>query len=78
MIHQAIKVEEQLKRKGLVRRGQPMANTSPWKTAPKRDEQLQHRPKFESSKNSKPTTVATLGNTETSSSKTCDIKCFKC
>ena len=78
MVHQAIKVEEQLKRKGLVRRGQPMANTSPWKTAPKRDEQLQHRPKFESSKNSKPTTAATLGNIETSSSKTRDIKCFKC
>ena len=29
MVHQAIKVEEQLKRKGLVRRGQPMANTCP-------------------------------------------------
>ena len=38
MVHQAIKVEEQLKRKGLVRRGQHMANTNPWKTAPKRDE----------------------------------------
>ena len=78
MVHQAIKVEEQLKRKGLVRRGQTMANTSPWKIAPKRDEQLQHRPKFESSKNSKPTTAATLGNIETSSSKTRDIKYFKC
>ena len=55
-----------------------MANTNPWKIAPKRDEQLQHRPKFESSKNSKPMTAATLGNIETSSSKTRDIKCFKC
>ena len=63
MVNQAIKVEEQLKRKGLVRRGQPMANTSPWKTAPKRDEQLQNKSNFEPSKNTKPTTVATLGNT---------------
>uniref|UniRef100_A0A2N9GXJ1 RNA-directed DNA polymerase n=1 Tax=Fagus sylvatica TaxID=28930 RepID=A0A2N9GXJ1_FAGSY len=78
MVHQAIKVKEQFKRKGLARRGQPMATTSPWKTAPKRDEQLQNKPRFEPSKNAKPTTAATLGNTETSSSKTRDIKCFKC
>ncbi|KAL4651966.1 hypothetical protein ACB092_01G198800 [Castanea dentata] len=43
MVHQAIKVEEQFKRKGLARRGQPMTS-----------------------------------NTEASSSKTHDIKCFKC
>jgi hypothetical protein len=55
-----------------------MATTSPWKTAPKKDEQLQNKPRFEPSKNAKPTTTATLGNTETSSSKTRDIKCFKC
>uniref|UniRef100_A0A2N9FBE6 RNA-directed DNA polymerase n=1 Tax=Fagus sylvatica TaxID=28930 RepID=A0A2N9FBE6_FAGSY len=78
MVHQAIKVEEQFKRKGLVRRGQPMATTSPWKTAQKRDEQLQNKPKFEPSKNAKQPTAATLANTETSSSKTRDIKCFKC
>ncbi|KAL5573988.1 hypothetical protein UlMin_023585 [Ulmus minor] len=64
--------------KGLARRGQPMATTSPWKIAPKRDEQLQNKPKFEPSKNAKPTTATTLGNTESSTSKTRDIKCFKC
>jgi hypothetical protein len=32
MVYQAIKVEEQFKRKGLARRGQLMATTSPWKT----------------------------------------------
>uniref|UniRef100_A0A2N9HJT4 Reverse transcriptase domain-containing protein n=1 Tax=Fagus sylvatica TaxID=28930 RepID=A0A2N9HJT4_FAGSY len=64
MVHQAIKVEEQFKRKGLARRGQPMATTSSWKTAPKRDEQLQNKPKFEPSKNAKPTTAATLGELE--------------
>ncbi|KAL5539529.1 hypothetical protein UlMin_043657 [Ulmus minor] len=78
MVHQAIKVEEQLKRKGMARRGQPMATTSPWKAAPRRDEQLQNKPKFEPSKNVKPTPATTLGNTETSTSKTRDIKCFKC
>jgi hypothetical protein len=78
MVHQAIKVEEQYKRKGLARRGQPMATTSSWKTAPKREEQLQNKPKFEPFKNAKPTTATTLGNTEASTSKTRDIKCFKC
>ena len=78
MVHQAIKVEEQFKRKGLARRGQPMATTSPRKTTQKRDEQLQNKPKFEPSKNAKQPTAATLANTETSSSKTRDIKCFKC
>jgi hypothetical protein len=78
MVHQAIKVEEQFKRKGLARRGQLMATTSPWKTTPKRDKQLQNKPKFEPSKNAKPTIATTSGNTEASTSKTHDIKCFKC
>ncbi|KAL5540963.1 hypothetical protein UlMin_044255 [Ulmus minor] len=78
MVHQAIKVDEQFKWKGLARRGQPMATTSLWKTAPKRDEQLENKPKFEPSKNAKPTTATTLGNIESSTSKTRDIKCFKC
>jgi hypothetical protein len=78
MVHQAIKVEEQFKRKGLARRGQPMATTCLWRTTPKRDKQLQNKPKFEPSKNAKPTTATTLGNTEAPTSKTRDIKCFKC
>ena len=76
IVHQAIKVEEQFKKKGLARRGQPMATTSPWKTAPKRDKQLQNKPKFEPSKSANSKT--TLGNIEALSSKTSDIKCFKC
>ncbi|XP_035543043.1 uncharacterized protein LOC118346125 [Juglans regia] len=78
MVHQAIKVEEQFKRKGLARRGLPMATTSSWKTTPKRDEQQQNKPKFESSKNANLKTATTSGTIETSSSKTRDIKCFKC
>jgi hypothetical protein len=70
--------EEQFKRKGLARRGQPMATTSWWKIAPKRDEQLQNKSKFELSKNANSKTATTLGNTEASSSKTRDINCFKC
>ena len=78
MVHQAIKVEEQFKRKGLARRGQPMATTSPWKTTPKRNEQLQNKPKFELNKNANSKTATTLGNIGALSSKTRDIKCFKC
>ncbi|XP_035546592.1 uncharacterized protein LOC109014453 [Juglans regia] len=78
MVHQAIKVEEQFKRKGLARRGLPMATTSSWKTTPKRVEQQQNKPKFESSKNANLKTATTSGTIETSSSKTRDIKCFKC
>lgn len=55
-----------------------MAITNLWKTAPKRDKQQQNKPKFEPSKNAKPMTSTNLGNTETSTSKTHDIKCFKC
>jgi hypothetical protein len=55
-----------------------MATTSPWETAPKRDEQLQNKPKFELSRNANSKTATTLGNAETLSSKTRDIKCFKC
>jgi hypothetical protein len=78
MVHQAIKVKEQLKRKGLARRGPPMTTTNPWKIAPKRVEQLQNEQKFELSKNANSKSSTTLGNTEASSSKTRDIKCFKC
>ena len=53
-----------------------MATTSPWKIAPKRDEQLQNKPKFAPSKSANSKT--TLGNIEASSFKTRDIKCFKC
>jgi hypothetical protein len=78
MVHQAIKVEEQLKWKGLARRGPPITTTSPWKTTPKRVEQLQNKPRFELSKNANSKSSTTLGNIEASSSKTRDIKCFKC
>lgn len=55
-----------------------MATTSSWRTSPKRDEQLQNKPNFELPKNSKAITANTSVNTNASSSKTCDIKCFKC
>ncbi|XP_062100496.1 uncharacterized protein LOC133806405 [Humulus lupulus] len=71
MVLQAIKVEEQLKRKGLARRGQPMATTSLWKTTPKRDELLQNNPKFELS-NAKPTTATTLGELESENEEEVD------
>ncbi|XP_030924714.1 uncharacterized protein LOC115951698 [Quercus lobata] len=70
MVHQAIKVEEQFKRKGLARWGQPMATTSPWKIAPKRDEQLQNKPKFEPSKSADSKT--TLGELESENEEEVD------
>ena len=55
-----------------------MATTSPWKTAPIRDEQLQNKPKFESSNKAYSTTATTSGNTNASMIKTHDIRCSKC
>ncbi|XP_042466500.1 uncharacterized protein LOC122049106, partial [Zingiber officinale] len=78
MVHQAQKVEEQLKRRGLARKGQPMTTHGPWRTAPRKEEQPQNKPKFEPFKKPKPTPSTTQGNREPISSKTRDIKCFKC
>jgi hypothetical protein len=78
MVHQAIKVEEQFKRKGLARRGQPMATTSLWKTAPKGTSSFKISQNLNPPRIAKPTTAITSGNTEASTSKTRVIKCFKC
>ena len=78
MVHQAQKVEEQLKRRGLARKGQPMTTHGTWRTAPRKEEQPQNKPKFEPFKKPKPTPSTTQGNREPISSKTRDIKCFKC
>ena len=78
MVHQAIKVEEQFKRNGFARRGQPMATSGLWKIVPKREEQLQNKPKHKLSKKDNLKIITNLGNSKTSSSKTRDLKCFKC
>ena len=78
MVHQAIKVEQQLKRRNMARRGIGMTSSISWKTAPKRDEWPSIKPKPESSKDTKPITMLKQGNIESSTSKNQDSKCFKC
>ncbi|KAI3465703.1 hypothetical protein Pfo_022366 [Paulownia fortunei] len=78
MVHQAIKVEQQLKRRNMARRGIGMISSISWKTAPKRDEWPSIKPKPEFSKDTKPATMPKQGNIESSTSKNRDIKCFKC
>ncbi|XP_012829807.1 PREDICTED: uncharacterized protein LOC105950964 [Erythranthe guttata] len=78
MVHQAIKVEQQLKRRNLARKGTCAITSNSWKAAPKRDEWPSTKPKFEPSKDAKPATTFKQGNTEPSTSKNRDMKCFKC
>ncbi|XP_012853107.1 PREDICTED: uncharacterized protein LOC105972678 [Erythranthe guttata] len=78
MVHQAIKVEQQLKRRNLARKGTGAITSNSWKAAPKRDEWPSTKPKFEPSKDAKPATTFKQGNTEPSTSKNRDMKCFKC
>ncbi|KAI3457182.1 hypothetical protein Pfo_013845 [Paulownia fortunei] len=78
MVHQAIKVEQQLKWRNIVRRGIGTTSSISWKTAPKRDEWPSIKPNPESSKDTKPATMPKQGNIESSTSKNRDIKCFKC
>ncbi|KAI3469038.1 hypothetical protein Pfo_025701 [Paulownia fortunei] len=67
MVHQAIKVEQQLKWRNMARRGIGMTSSISWKTAPKRDKWPSIKPKPESSKDTK---LATMPKQA--------IKCFKC
>ncbi|KAI3453490.1 hypothetical protein Pfo_010153 [Paulownia fortunei] len=73
MVHQAIKVEQQLKWRNMARRGIETTSSISWKTAPKRDEWPSIKPKPESSKDTKPATMPKQGNIESSTSKNRDI-----
>ena len=55
-----------------------MTTHDTWRTSPRKEEQPQNKPKFEPFKKPKPTPSTTQGNREPISSKTHDIKCFKC
>ncbi|KAI3472895.1 hypothetical protein Pfo_030915 [Paulownia fortunei] len=78
MVHQAIKVEQQLKWRNMARRGIGTTSSISWKITPKRDEWPSIKPKPKSSKDTKPATMPKQGNIESSTSKDRDIKCFKC
>ena len=78
MVHQAIKVEQQLKRRNMARRGTSTAATNSWRAAPKRDEFPPTKLKSEPLKDVKQVTTPKQGNTKSTASRNRDIKCFKC
>lgn len=75
MVHMAIKVEKQLKRRG-TRPGR-YAEQTPWKpTYPKKEEKARDNPKAETKPSS--TTFNSQGKNDSTSTRNRDIKCFKC
>jgi hypothetical protein len=76
MVQKAIKIEQQLKRRGNTRPSSSLQSNSWRPSYPKREDKAQTstipKPKSESSKQ------GNLGKTETPNSHNCDIKCFKC
>ena len=79
MVHMAIKVEQQLKRKGSTRLGQQANSSSTsWKLNWKKEERPNFKPKPEASKDNKVESTSNQGKSDSQSSRTRDIKCFKC
>lgn len=78
MVHQTIKVEQQLKQRYMARRGTSATATNSWRPAHKRDEFSSTIPKSEPSKDAKRVAAPKQGNTKTTISKNRNIKCFKC
>lgn len=75
-VHQAQKVEEQLKRKGVAKRGKSGASSSSWKS-PYKKEEYTPKPKSDPSKFPKPSTP-TPSKAPITLLKTREIKCFRC
>ena len=78
MVHKAIKVEQQLKRKGFVRRGQNSIKSSSCRPSGRREDQPQNKPKLDLPKDNKIGVAPVPGKTEPIPSRNRDIKCFKC
>jgi hypothetical protein len=79
MVHMAIKVEQQLKRKGSTRVGQNSGSSSSWKPNwSKRDDQPSFKAKTEPSKDHKAGGTSNQGKSDSQPSRNRDIKCFKC
>ena len=79
MVHMAIKVEQQLKRKGSTRVGQNSGSSSSWKSNwSKREDQPSFKAKAEPSKEHKAGGTLNQGKSDSQPSRTRDIKCFKC
>ncbi|KAL5752224.1 hypothetical protein ACOSP7_022412 [Xanthoceras sorbifolium] len=79
MVHMAIKVEQQLKRKGSTRVGQNSGFSSSWKPNwRKKEDQPSFKAKAEPSKDHKAGGTINQGKPDSQPTRNCDIKCFKC
>ncbi|KAL5844036.1 hypothetical protein ACOSQ3_010069 [Xanthoceras sorbifolium] len=79
MVHMAIKVEQQLKRKGSTWVGQNSGSSSSWKPNwSKREDQPSFKAKAEPSKDHKAGGAINQGKPDSQPTRNRDIKCFKC
>ncbi|KAL4379010.1 hypothetical protein GQ457_02G028180 [Hibiscus cannabinus] len=79
MIHMAIKVEKQKKRKGTTRPSTNSISMTKWgQGAYKKDTTFWSKDNVGTSKPSKPDEEPNKGKFESMPNRTCDIKCFKC
>ncbi|KAL2225684.1 UNVERIFIED_CONTAM: hypothetical protein Sindi_2956500, partial [Sesamum indicum] len=77
LVHQAIKVEQQLKRRGLLRKTSNSLAFGPWKNNPKKDTPSTSRFKQSDPKHGDQVAAKKV-QPEPNSSRNRDIKCFKC
>ncbi|KAL5861525.1 hypothetical protein ACOSQ4_002821 [Xanthoceras sorbifolium] len=79
MVHMAIKVEQQLKRKGSTLVGQNSGSSSSWKPNwSRREDQPSFKAKAEPSKDHKAGGTINQGKPDSQPTRNRDIKCFKC
>ncbi|KAH9669188.1 hypothetical protein KPL70_021684 [Citrus sinensis] len=76
MVHMAMKVERQLKKKGSTRTN--LGSSSSWKSKWSKDEKVVSKPKIEPIKDHKEGGNQSKGKSNSQHSRNRDIKCFKC
>ncbi|KAH9658278.1 hypothetical protein KPL70_023423 [Citrus sinensis] len=76
MVHMAMKVERQLKKKGSTRTN--LGSSSSWKSKWSKDEKAISKPKIEPFKDHKEGGNQSKGKSDSQHSRNRDIKCFKC
>ncbi|KAH9724547.1 Endonuclease [Citrus sinensis] len=76
MVHMAMKVERQLKKKGSSRTN--LGSSSSWKSKWSKDEKVVSKPKIEPIKDHKEGGNQSKGKSDSQHSRNRDIKCFKC
>ena len=75
MVHMAIKIERQLKRRGSTRPSQN-PSTSSWKSTPWKEEEKPTTAKPKTEQNPEMTSHGNQGNSDSSTTRNRDIKCF--